>query len=76
MLFGPLAEALQQERGVSCDIREEEMIVSSRKASVNVRAIPNIANKVRVPGELQLWESEIGRNLPNAFDSIMETLGF
>lgn len=52
------------------------MIVSSRKASVNVRAIPNIANKVRVPGELQLWESEIGRNLPNAFDSIMETLGF
>lgn len=76
VLFGPLAEALQQERGVSCDIREEEMIVSSRKASVNVRAIPNIANKVRVPGELQLWESEIGRNLPNAFDSIMETLGF
>ena len=76
VLFGPLAEALQQERGVSCDIREEGMIVSSRKASVNVRAIPNIANKVRVPGELQLWESEIGRNLPNAFDSIMETLGF
>ena len=75
-LFGPLVEVLQQERDVSCDVREDEMLVTFRKSSLKVRAIPNIANKAKVSGELQLWESEIERNLPNAFDSILDALGF
>lgn len=76
VLFGPLAEALQQERGISCDVWQDEMIVTSRKSSLRVRAIPDIVNKVKLPDELQLWESEIKRNLPNAFDSVIDALSF
>lgn len=76
MLFGPLAEALQQESGVLCDVGEDEMLVTFRRSSVKVRAIPNIANKEKGLEELQLWESEIDRNLPNAFDSVLDALGF
>lgn len=74
MLFGPLVEALLQERGISCDVRDGEMVVSLRGSSMTVRAIPNMANKSKNAAVLQLWESEIEHNLPNAFDSIMENL--
>lgn len=75
-LFGPLAEALNQENGISCDVEKESMQVWTRKSSVIVRAIPNPANKDRNCKELQLWESEIERNLPNSFASILDALGF
>lgn len=71
-LFGPLAEALLQERGISCAIGKDEMVVSLRNSTVKVRAIPNPANKPKGSNELQLWESEIEHNLPNVFDAIME----
>lgn len=74
-LFEPLAEALLQEKGISCDVGDVTMLVSSRKSSVKVRVIPNPSNKMKADGELQLWESEIEHNLPNAFDSVMEALG-
>lgn len=73
-LFGPLAEVLLQERGVSCAIAKDEMAVSLRDSTVKVRAIPNPANKLKGPNELQLWESEIEHNLPNVFDAVMERL--
>ncbi len=71
-LFGPLAEALSQERGVSCVVDKEEMAVSLRDSIVKVRAIPNPTNKIKNSNELQLWESEIEYNLPNSFDAVME----
>lgn len=73
-LFNPLAEALSQERGVSCVIDEEEMTVSLSNSIVRVRAIPNPANKTNSSKELQLWESEIDNNLPNSFDAVIELL--
>ena len=75
-LFEPLAEALNQERGICCDVGEDTMLVTSCKSSARVRVIPDPANKAKGNGELQLWESEIERNLPNAFDSVMDALGF
>ena len=74
-LFGSLVEALKQERGISCDVGEDSIQVWTRKTLVSVRVIPNPVNKDRSCGELQLWESEIERNLPNAFDSVLDALG-
>lgn len=73
-LFGPLVEALTQERGISCDVGEDLMQAWARKSSVSVRVIPNPANKDRNCRELQLWESEIEHNLPNAFATILDAL--
>ena len=74
-LFGPLVEALSRERGVSCTVGKDEMRVSSLGTCLKVRAIPDMVNKNEDENELQLWESEIKRNLPNSFDTIMEKLG-
>ena len=74
-LFDPLAEALKQERGVRCNYQsDDEMIVTLGSGSVLVRAISNMANKQNQSDALELWESEIEHNLPNAFDSVMERL--
>lgn len=73
-LFRPLAEALSQEHGIHCDIDERTMTISSPNSIVKVRAIPNPANKLKLSSELQLWESEIEHNLPNAFNAVMERL--
>lgn len=73
-LFGPLLEALSQERGITCEVSDSAMLVSSRKSSVKVHVIPDPCNKAKSKEELQLWESEIEHNLPSAFDSVMDAL--
>lgn len=72
ILFAPLAEALSQERGVSCSVKDDLLEVSLRGFSVTVQAIPNMVNKERESVFLQLWEGEVEHNLPNAFDTVIE----
>ena len=74
LLFGPLAEALTQERGVHCSIGADVMEVTLGKNRLTVRIVSDMVNKEKDANELQFWEGEIDHNLPNVFDSIMNRL--
>ena len=74
LLFGPLVEALSQERGITYMVNEGAMEVSFKGSKLHVHLIPDMHNKAEGSNELCFWENEIEHNFPSVFDSIIARL--
>jgi hypothetical protein len=72
-VFKPLASALTCDSRITVTVEGDSLLVANRSRQVEVRAIPNMANKSG--SHLQFWEAEFDQNLPKVFDDVMKEVG-